>query len=99
MIGADIREGHAAMSQQDVATLLNMHRTRVSQIEIQAIRKLREAIQTEAAAAGVSPSEWLTADDELPWLRQSQRAANRAMEAKDLRMKQLPSLFGVGECK
>lgn len=47
------------ISQRDLAKLLGISRNAVVCVEKRAKRKFREAIEREAAAAGVSPIEWL----------------------------------------
>ena len=42
-----------------VAKKLNLSRARVWQIELRALRKLRIAIEKEAAASGVTAVQWL----------------------------------------
>jgi DNA-directed RNA polymerase specialized sigma24 family protein len=42
-----------------IAAKLGISRARVWQLEVRALRKLRKAIEEEAAAAGVTVREWL----------------------------------------
>lgn len=46
-------------TQEHVALLLGCDRSFVGQVERRALRKLRAAIEREAAAAGLSVAEWL----------------------------------------
>jgi hypothetical protein len=48
-----------AMTQQEIATRLGVHVITIKRIEARALRKIRAAIEAEAAAAGVEVSEWL----------------------------------------
>lgn len=52
-----------AMTERQVAAELGISRTRVRQLEARALRKLREAIETEAERAGLEPREWIENDD------------------------------------
>jgi len=49
----------SARTQQDVAALLGVSREHVGKAERRAVRKLQEAIEREAAAAGCSVRQWL----------------------------------------
>lgn len=51
------------LSQYQVAELIGVSRQRVFELEHRALRKIRAAIEAEAAAAGVSPLEWLTGNE------------------------------------
>ena len=51
-------EQRVGLSQYEVAALLGISRRRVFQIEKLALKKLRLAIEAEAAAAGMSIEEW-----------------------------------------
>lgn len=55
--------GTAAMSQREVGELFGVTLQSVQQVEYRAIKKIREAIKTEAAAAGITPRQWLFGED------------------------------------
>lgn len=47
------------LTQVECAELFGVHRSRIQQLELRALRKMRAAIEAEAQAAGVTISEWL----------------------------------------
>lgn len=47
------------MTQKSIALALGVTRTRIYAIEKRALRKLLKAITEEAAAAGMTPLQWL----------------------------------------
>lgn len=53
---------HATLS--ELSQRLGVSPRRIHQIERRAKQKLRRAIEREAAAAGVSPREWLFGDED-----------------------------------
>lgn len=54
-----VNKGLAAMEQSEVAKIFGVSRARIQQIETRAIRKILEEIKREAAAAGVTPQQWM----------------------------------------
>lgn len=61
-LGLPTHTGRAVMSYSEVAEIMGISRSRVMQIEIRALVKIRRAIQCEAAAAGETVGEWLFGD-------------------------------------
>jgi DNA-directed RNA polymerase sigma subunit (sigma70/sigma32) len=52
------------VTQADIARRLGVHRSRIGQIEKQAMAKLRAEIIREAALAGMSVRDWLFGDSD-----------------------------------
>ena len=60
---SNAQDGLAAMSQGDVAEIFGVSRVRIHQIEKDALKKIRAAIEREAATDGLSVRGWLFSDD------------------------------------
>ena len=52
-------EPEFGISQRELARMCGLSRAAIRHVEKRAMRKIREEIQRQAAAAGVSPIEWL----------------------------------------
>lgn len=57
-----LASSNCVLSQRQVASLLGISQTRVTQIERRALNKLRQAIAEDAQATGQSVREWISGE-------------------------------------